>query len=97
MIIIIGTTYNGNWDGWYGSSSWSMSYDVNEVLESPAGLAVAALGIPITSQSIEKLRDELWIDCGFRNSTLTQCQPLKKPCLFNILQDPCEYNNLAEL
>ncbi|KAK0093577.1 hypothetical protein PV326_013202 [Microctonus aethiopoides] len=95
--IVQGTTYNGNWDGWYGSSSWSLSYDVNEVLESPAGLAVAALGIPITSQSIEKLRDELWIDCGIRNSTLTQCQPLKRPCLFNILQDPCEYNNLAEL
>lgn len=38
-----------------------------------------------------------YIKCGDRNSSLPACNKGDKYCLFDILDDPCEYNNIASL
>jgi len=38
-----------------------------------------------------------YISCGERNSSLPACNKGDKYCLFDILDDPCEYNNIASL
>ncbi|KAI8767903.1 arylsulfatase J [Biomphalaria glabrata] len=40
---------------------------------------------------------DLVVNCGIRpTNASTNCQPLKAPCLFDIENDPCEYNNIAD-
>lgn len=40
-----------------------------------------------------KLRNEATVTCT--NKTINKCNPLIKPCLFDVISDPCELNNLA--
>ncbi|XP_053214261.1 arylsulfatase J-like [Panonychus citri] len=47
----------------------------------------------LDERSIERPFNLLRISCN--NQTRNNCQPLREPCLFNIVQDPCEYNNIA--
>ena len=38
------------------------------------------------------------VNCGEKPANAsTNCKPNTKPCLFNIVKDPCEYNNVADL
>lgn len=49
-----------------------------------------------TKLSKKNSRLSLEIDCGKRSIDPSSiCEPLKASCLFDILTDPCEYNNLA--
>lgn len=48
--------------------------------------------------TMEKLRDEANVKCVLsKENTITTspCKPLQAPCLFDIIKDPCEMNNLA--
>lgn len=98
-----GTTYGGTWDGWYGPSGREQTtghrYDLNEVMASLAGRAVSRVGIPLTSSNIETLRKEAEVMCDSpsksAHSARSECKPLVAPCLFNVKNDPCEQNNLA--
>lgn len=92
--LIQGTTYNGQWDGWYGPSGREWLYDVNGVIGSLAGRAVAEAGLPLFADTIRRLQEDAMIKCPPRNDSLPLCRPLKQPCLFNVFQDPCEDNNL---
>ena len=38
-----------------------------------------------------------YIDCGLRNNSLPWCLKRDKYCLFDLRDDPCEYNNIASL
>ena len=43
-------------------------------------------------------RSSVVVKCGEKPANAsTNCQPKKKPCLYNIVKDPCEYNNVADL
>lgn len=53
------------------------------------------LGMSETKNLYQLLRDAE-VSCGERPVDAHPCLPLDAPCLFNIEQDPCEYNNLAE-
>lgn len=97
ILLILGTTYKGAWDGWYGPSGRDKVYDVGRVLASPANSATATVQSPITQDIVKKLRAEATIKCAAKNETLPVCNALKKPCLFNIYDDPCEMNNLIDL
>ena len=37
------------------------------------------------------------VECGKKPADAqTNCQPEKKPCLYNVRKDPCEYHNIAD-
>lgn len=69
----------------------------NWILNSDTGKALS--DGTLTSSSIRKLRKEATVKCdnhdGNRETKI--CNPLEKPCLFNLLEDPCEMNNLANV
>ncbi|KAJ8969203.1 hypothetical protein NQ314_001874 [Rhamnusium bicolor] len=90
-----GTTYDGTWDNWYGPAGREYNYSISLVQNSPAGLALKSLGKAATPQQIQKLRKQANIECSTLNKSPVECRPLKSPCLFNIMQDPCELTNLA--
>lgn len=64
-------------------------------MKSDAGRHISMLGISVTKNLHQLLRDAE-IKCGERSVDSHPCLPLDAPCLFDIDQDPCEYNNLAE-
>ncbi|KZC04356.1 Arylsulfatase J [Dufourea novaeangliae] len=92
--LVQGTTYNGQWDGWYGPSGREWVYDVGGVIGSVAGRAVATIGLSLSAEVIRRLQAEAVVKCPPRNDSVPLCKPLESPCLFNIHKDPCEYNNL---
>ncbi|CAK1578853.1 unnamed protein product [Parnassius mnemosyne] len=91
-----GTNYNGVWDDWYGPSGREGSYDVDLVLTGYAGRAINKLGLIPPVDKIFSLREASIIKC---NSSIVPiaCNPLLAPCLFNIEEDPCEIQNLADV
>ncbi|XP_012174370.1 arylsulfatase J [Bombus terrestris] len=91
---IQGSTYNGQWDGWYGPSGREWVYDIGGVIGSTAGRAVASVGLALSADAIRRLREDAMIKCPPKNDSLPLCKPLEAPCLFNVQQDPCEDNNL---
>lgn len=97
--IHIGTNYNGAWDHWYGPAGIrsSTAYNVNTVINSVAGQVLSRINLLPSVQNIRTIRTEATIDCSTNQTVESiQCRPLEKPCLFNIDEDPCEQNNLAE-
>ncbi|XP_076641495.1 arylsulfatase B [Halictus rubicundus] len=90
-----GTTYAGQWDGWFGPSGRDTIYDVGGVTGSAAGRAAVSVGLQLKADDIRRLRSEVTIECSPKNETVPRCKPLEAPCLFNVINDPCETVNLA--
>ena len=40
------------------------------------------------------MRNEATVTCA--SKPVNDCNPLIKPCLFDVINDPCELNNLAD-
>lgn len=91
----VGTTYDGSWDGWYESSEGNWTYSEMDVVGSTTGRAMASIGLPITPDKIRGLRAEATLSCDYPRQK-NPCKPLEEACLFDVLRDPCEFNNLAE-
>lgn len=96
--LVKGTNYEGKWDGWYGPSGRNLHhYDIDLILNSHTGRALKKIHRAPTPEQISNLRRESEVVCSHRSSNdSAPCFPLKKPCLFNIEEDPCERYNLAE-
>lgn len=107
--LIKGTTSNGRYDNWLGTvndTERHPSFDNygKTILQSHVGKALWPFSINVDNEvedllsatSIEQLRSNGRISCGDNNS-INDCNPLEKPCLFNITADPCERNNLASM
>lgn len=93
-----GTNYNGAWDKWYGPAGirTPSAYNANAVTQSAAGQAISQLNLLPSTQNMRKIRLQATVDCLNDQTKEIICQPLEKPCLFNINVDPCEKNNLAD-
>lgn len=83
---------NAKWLGDSGRSNINVSFEnyFNEMLASKASKSLPQL----ISQDVKVLRSESTVECEL-NKFSVACEPLKEPCLFNIIEDPCEQNNLA--
>lgn len=85
----------GYLDYWSGSLSPEGShYDVEFVLNSTTADILSQInGQRMTLSSIVSLRNNSTVRCNFEKE-MRPCKPLKKPCLFHIVKDPCERVNL---
>ncbi|XP_035224042.1 arylsulfatase J-like [Stegodyphus dumicola] len=58
--------------------------------------SVISDSISILSHNQEISRSPLEVYCGVKpENASTNCKPMDSACLFNLEEDPCEYNNLA--
>jgi hypothetical protein len=96
IILLTGTTDNGAWDNWYGPSGRDYDYNATLVIDSVTGQALKSINISLTPEMIEVLRNFSKINCSNSNIRDVTCKPLEASCLFNIAEDPCEMNNLAD-
>ena len=95
--MVKGTTYNGQWDDWYGPSGldFNHTYNYQNVLNSSTSLHIESIGHPVPNTAkMANLRQSANVQCH-RNGNESSCKPLNEVCLFNINDDPCEYNNVA--
>ncbi|CAG9859294.1 unnamed protein product [Phyllotreta striolata] len=96
--LLKGTTYNGSWDNWYGPSGRTgYDYDIQQVIDSPAGKALQRINKAATVQQILDMRPKATINCSISDFLQgDNCNLLEENCLFNIEEDPCEFNNMAK-
>ncbi|KAG5890787.1 hypothetical protein JTB14_007181 [Gonioctena quinquepunctata] len=94
--LVKGTNYEGTWDNWYGPSGRGYNYSFSIIENSPAGKALKSINKSAPISKMEVLREKATVPCSPPVDTTENCKPLAAPCLFNILEDPCEKNNLAE-
>lgn len=69
------------------------------IINSPTGQALAKYSTrKLGSVAIEKQRRKAIISCNnvaIPTEKKHQCFPMESPCLFNIVEDPCERRNIA--
>lgn len=98
--IVNGTTYNGVYDGYLGKITSEkflrpQKY-IQQVQNSLVGKSTDFYN-KISNYYLPILRLQAKVYCNsYQNRPRSACQPLKAPCLFNLITDPCELNNLAE-
>lgn len=101
---INGTTHNGVFDGFLGENDdLKLSDDVyaNAILSSRIGKALAdqndkqSKRHKLMKDKIITLRETATTFCNTAINPIVECNPLRAPCLFNIITDPCERTNLA--
>lgn len=101
--IVNGTRLHGAYDTWLGKN-----YEDNEdfrdnygsrVVESLAGRALSKFATE-DIDSLETLRARAQISCNGKETIHRRgsaaCEPLVRPCLFDIVADPCETTNIAD-
>lgn len=91
-----GTRLNGTYDDWLGGigNETDGITDYTTVVKNSKVGQVLSKFYTLTSVKLDKIRSRLSIKCPSR--TVIACNPLEKPCLFNIETDPCERINLAD-
>lgn len=105
---VSGSTYNGKYDKHLSTPS-----DVSEeniafrenypemILASDAGQAFSKYTPTITQEKINEVREKAKVTCnGFSppaENSSAFCNPVVAPCLFDIVNDPCETTNLADV
>jgi hypothetical protein len=90
-----GTILLGYLDAWTDDPSREgegPKYDAGAVLSSATARAISSYTTLVTKQEVEDLRRQATVRCG--GSDFKSCRPLRKPCIFDVVADPCERLNL---
>lgn len=94
---LVNGTENINNANWFGSSGADSNISFNSyarnILDSEASRSLPQLNL----ETMKTMRDEATVKCGNVNRNAVKCDPRTAPCLFNILEDPCEKNNLVDV
>ncbi|CAL8131486.1 unnamed protein product [Orchesella dallaii] len=86
------------WDGWYGHYTHNTTVTdlLPQILRSRVALSLQSIGFSLEAEAVKQLQQaaDIRVRC---NETLPEitCDPYTRPCLFNVLEDPCEKRNLA--
>uniref|UniRef100_A0A182QC13 Sulfatase N-terminal domain-containing protein n=1 Tax=Anopheles farauti TaxID=69004 RepID=A0A182QC13_9DIPT len=92
---INGSTLNGANDEWYGQTDPLDRLPSDEKYLAGVMSTTIARTAKLDEKVISYLRRHAKIDCG--NEIAHQpCNPLRKPCLFDIINDPCEMHDIAD-
>lgn len=92
---LVNGSENLNFSGWLGGSGDYVETSFEEYF-SMLKSSSAFKSLPkIESEVIKELMKKASTMCN-KNTPVTKCEPRTSPCLFNIIDDPCEMNNLAE-
>ncbi|KFB37574.1 AGAP011348-PA-like protein [Anopheles sinensis] len=89
-----GSTFNGVFDGWLGLLSENDDLSTEEYYSWLTAPGTIGESIGLSRDRVETLRSSATLACP-TDLQETLCKPLEKPCLFNLLKDPCEQQNLA--
>lgn len=95
-----GSVLNGMFDGWLSTKHY-LSIDnfatyTFKVLKSKVQQALEKISnFQLNLFDVIFTRNRLIVQCS-RKLWKNSCNPLKAPCLFDIIDDPCEQNNLAD-
>lgn len=104
MKIVNGSLAQGMFDDWLGDSGNNgtsenpESYAKN-VLQSLAGSAIKSLHRKhnqLKVSEITRLRKSATVKCDYKAPKIL-CNLKAAPCLYDIINDPCEQNNLADV
>ena len=89
-----GTTSKAQYDGYYGQQPIPNGIDDQEYVEKVLNSEVGQY-IKLNADDILKIRKAATIIC-MEKPMHNDCHPLEAPCLFDIIADPCEQQNLAK-
>lgn len=95
--LILGSTLFGNLDMWTenpSSEDKSPGYDTRAVLNSMTAKALSSCTNLTTRQEMVNLRHQATVRCN--DPDFISCKPLAQPCVFDVVSDPCERQNLYE-
>lgn len=104
MKIVNGSLANGIYDDWLGDSGYNGTSEdpdsyAKTVLDSLAGSAIKSFrrnNQQLTVSDVTRLRKSATVKCDYTTPRIL-CNLKDEPCLFDIINDPCEQNNLADV
>lgn len=94
--IVNGTTNNGSYDGWLNKASDYIFPQERSYINYLKDKIRSLFSITMDANQILQLKNAATVSCNKRNPNNVPCVPLEEPCLFNIVEDPCEIENLAK-
>uniref|UniRef100_A0A182Q886 Sulfatase N-terminal domain-containing protein n=1 Tax=Anopheles farauti TaxID=69004 RepID=A0A182Q886_9DIPT len=90
-----GTCFGGVYDGWLGDLLHSDQLTEGDYYSQLTSAETIGATMNLSETQVLPIRQAATIACP-KDVPEVSCEPLKRPCLFNIIEDPCERQNLAD-
>lgn len=93
--LVNGSSSAGKFDDWLGSNNNTDAVDNEAYMQNLLQSSVAkSLKSTISLRNVDRMRNSAKIRCT-KEKNKQSCDLLKGPCLYNLNDDPCEENNIA--